>query len=74
MVPEISRLKDTTKSQEKRLSLYLVSTTKAKLGGYRTPSEVTRNPLILELRDCYHWICRQILPENAGLTFLLAQN
>ena len=40
---------------------------------YRTPSEVARNSVILELRDRYHRIRRQILPENAVLTFPLAQ-
>ena len=25
-------------------------------------------------RDRHHWICHQILPKNAGLTFPLAQN
>ena len=40
---------------------------------YRTPSEVARNSVILELRDYYHRICRQILPKNAVLTFPLAQ-
>ena len=28
----------------------------------------------LEFRDYNHWIRRQILRKNAGLTFLLAQN
>ena len=41
---------------------------------YRAPSEVTRNSLNLELRDCYHQIRRQILLKNAGITFPLAQN
>ena len=41
---------------------------------YRAPSEVTRNSLNLELRDCYHRIRRQILLKNAGITFPLAQN
>ena len=47
---------------------------KSKAWVYRAPSEVTRNSHNLELLDCYHRICRQILPKNAGLTFPLAQN
>ena len=41
---------------------------------YRAPSEVTRNSINLELRDCYHRIRRQILFRNAGITFPPAQN
>ena len=47
---------------------------KSKAWVYRAPSEVTRNSLNLELRDCYHRIRRQILLKNAGITFPLAQN
>ena len=47
---------------------------KSKAWVYRAPSEVTRNSLNLELRDCYHRICRQILLKNAGITFPLAHN
>ena len=53
------------------LSVYIH---KSKAWVYRAPSEVTRNSLNLELRDCYHRIRRQILFRNAGITFPLAQN
>ena len=56
------------------LPLYLYLSNKSKAWVYRAPSEVTRNSLNLELRDCYHRIRRQILLKNAGITFPLAQN